>query len=85
MALKTEGINPMATALEALSIQSQIQSRDFNRRNTHAFATIGSLLNNTIARAGVELVPAPIDFRQTDLTAGNRFPMEQLLDGATTV
>ena len=62
MPLKTEGINPMAAALEALSVQSQIQARDKERRNLHAYTTISSLLDYTLSRATLDVIPPPVDF-----------------------
>jgi hypothetical protein len=65
MALKTEGISPLGAALEALSVQSQIQARDKERRNQHAYQTVSSLLDYTMSRATLDLVPAPVDFSGT--------------------
>jgi hypothetical protein len=90
MPLKAEGISPMGAALEALSIQAEIQARDFNRRNTQAFATAASMLNNFSMRAGAELVPAPIDLRQNNnILTSDQFNfngfVNGVIDGATTV
>jgi hypothetical protein len=62
MPLKAEGINPMAAALEALSVQSQIQARDKERRNLHAYTTVSSLLDYTLSRATLDVIPPPVDF-----------------------